>query len=79
MASIRRKLEKKGVLTMTLLTLVLIGTSCEDKIDSPVVDPSEGKMVEVSLNIGFTNEEDGYALGTKSGVFSDKGVFSCEL
>ena len=79
MASIRRKLEKKGVLTMTLLTLVLIGTSCEDKIDSPVVDPSDGKMVEVSLNIGFTNEEDGYALGTKSGVSSDKGVFSCEL
>lgn len=79
MASIRRKLEKKGVIAMTLLTLVLIGTSCEDKIDSPVVDPSEGKMVEVSLNIGFTNEEDGYALGTKSGVSSDKGVFSCEL
>ena len=64
---------------MTFLTLVLIGTSCEDKIDSPVVDPSEGKMVEVSLNIGFTNQEDGYALGTKSGVSSDKGVFSCEL
>ena len=59
MASIRRKLEKKGVIAMTLLTLVLIGTACEDRIDKPEVNPSEGKTVEVTLNIGFANEVDG--------------------
>ena len=59
MASIRRKLEKKGVIAMTLLTLVLIGTACEDRIDNPVINPSGGKMIEVSLNIGFANEVDG--------------------
>lgn len=79
MASIRRKLEKKGVIAMTLLTLVLIGTACEDRIDNPAVNPSEGKMVEVALNIGFANETDGYSLATKSGASSDKGAFSNEL
>ena len=79
MASIRRKLEKKGVIAMTLLTLVLIGTACEDRIDNPAVNPSEGKMVEVALNIGFANEIDGYSLATKSGASSDKGAFSNEL
>ena len=44
---------------MTLLSLVLIGTGCEDKIDSSVVNPSEGKTVEVTLNIGIADEEDG--------------------
>ena len=59
MASIRRKLEKKGVIAMALLTLVLIGTACEDRIDNPEVNPTEGKTVEVTLNIGFANEVDG--------------------
>ena len=58
MASIGQKLETKGVI-MTLLSLVLIGTGCEDKIDSPAVNPSEGKTVEVTLNIGIADEEDG--------------------
>lgn len=58
MTSIRRKLEKKGVIAMTLLTVVLIGTGCEDRIDNPVINPSRRKMVEVSLNIGFANEVD---------------------
>ena len=58
MASIGQKLETKGVI-MTLLSLVLIGTGCEDKIDSSVVNPSEGKTVEVTLNIGIADEEDG--------------------
>ncbi|WP_369983127.1 DUF4906 domain-containing protein [Parabacteroides segnis] len=44
---------------MTLLSLVLISTGCEDKIDSPAVNPSEGKTVEVTLDLGFANEEDG--------------------
>ena len=48
MASIGQKLETKGVI-MTLLSLVLISTGCEDKIDSPTVNPSEGKTVEVTL------------------------------
>ena len=58
MASIGQKLETKGVI-MTLLSLVLISTGCEDKIDSSVVNPSEGKTMEVTLNIGIADEEDG--------------------
>ena len=58
MASIGQKLETKGVI-MTLLSLVLISTGCEDKIDSPTVNPSEGKKVEVTLNLGIADEEDG--------------------
>ena len=58
MASIGHKLETKGVI-MTLLSLVLISTGCEDKIDSPTVNPSEGKTVEVTLNLGIADEEDG--------------------
>ena len=66
MASIVRKLEKKGVIAMTLLTLVLIGTSCEDRIDNPAVHPSEGEMVEVALNIGFADEVDGATLSANT-------------
>ena len=58
MAGIGQKLETKGVI-MTLLSLVLIGTGCEDKIDSSVVNLSEGKTVEVTLNIGIADEVDG--------------------
>ena len=58
MASIGQKLETKGVI-MTLLSLVLIPTGCEEKIDSPTVNPSEGKTVEVTLNLGIADEEDG--------------------
>ena len=58
MAGIGHKLETKGVI-MTLLSLVLISTGCEDKIDSPTVNPSEGKTVEVTLNLGIADEEDG--------------------
>ena len=58
MAGIGQKLETKGVI-MTLLSLVLISTGCEDKIDSPAVNPSEGKTVEVTLNLGIADEEDG--------------------
>ena len=79
MASIGRKLEKKGVIAMTLLTLVLIGTGCEDSIDNPAVRPSEGKTVEVSLHIGFADEVDGYTVDTKSGTSTEKGAFSYEL
>ena len=79
MASIGRKLEKKGVIAMTLLTLVLIGTGCEDSIDNPAVRPSEGKTVEVSFHIGFADEVDGYTVDTKSGTSTEKGAFSYEL
>lgn len=58
MAKIRGKLEKKGVV-LTFLTLALIGMACEDKIDNPKVNPSEGKQVEVSLNIGFSDKDNG--------------------
>ena len=58
MASIGHKLETKGVI-MTLLSLVLISTGCEEQIDPPAVNPLEGKTVEVTLNLGIADEEDG--------------------
>ena len=70
MASIGQKLENKGVIAMTLLTLVLIGTGCEDRIDNPAVNPSEGETVEVSLNIGVADEEDGYDLSASTKAVS---------
>ena len=58
MADIGQKLETKGVI-MTLLSLVLISTGCEDKIDPSAVNPSKGETVEVTLNLGIADEEDG--------------------
>ena len=54
---------------MTLLSLVLISTGCEEQIDSPAVNPSEEKMIEVTLNIGFAEEIDAASFfpTTKSG------------
>ena len=75
MAGIGQKLETKGVI-MTLLSLVLIGTGCEDKIDSPAVNPSEGKTVEVTLNIGLADEADGYTLSAPSETKSSVTAFS---
>ena len=68
MASIGQKLETIGVI-MTLLSLVLISTGCEEQIDSPAVNPSEEKMIEVTLNIGFAEEIDAASFfpTTKSG------------
>lgn len=63
MASIGRELKTKGVI-MALLTLVLMNIGCEDKIDSPAVNLSEGETVEVTLNVGFADEEDGTRVGT---------------
>ena len=78
MVSIGRQLKTKGVI-MALLSLVLMNIGCDDKIDNPVVNPSEGKTVEVTLCIGIADEADGYTVGTKSGVSTDKGAFSYEL
>ncbi|MCL3852210.1 DUF4906 domain-containing protein [Parabacteroides leei] len=79
MASIERKLETKGVI-MVLLTLGLMNIGCEDKIDSPVVNPSEGKTVEVALNIGFADETDGYELSASTKALSrEDGIFNVEL
>ncbi|WP_455640590.1 DUF4906 domain-containing protein [Parabacteroides sp.] len=65
---------------MALLSLVLIGSGCEEQIDPVKVPSNEGKQVEVSLNIGLANEVDGYALSTKSATPStEKGAFSYEL
>ena len=63
MASIGCKLKTNGVI-MTLLSLILIGTSCEDRIDNPPVNPSEGKTVEVMLDLGIADEEDGTEAST---------------
>ena len=78
MASIGQKLETKGVI-MTLLSLVLISTGCEDKIDSPAVNPSEGKTVEVTLDLGFADETDGYTLSAPSTTKSNAAAFNYAL
>lgn len=61
MANKGLKFVKKGML-MTHLTWLVIGTACNDQLDNPKVNPSDGKQVEVSLNIGFANEDDGFSL-----------------
>ena len=78
MAGIGQKLETKGVI-MTLLSLVLISTGCEERIDHPAVNPSEGKTVEVTLNIGFADEVDGYTLSAPSETKAATSAFSYEL
>ena len=79
MASIGRKLETKGVIAMTLLTLVLMNTGCEDKIDSSVVNPSEGKTVEVTLNIGFEDEVDAISLYPATKSVNESEAFDVRL
>lgn len=61
MANRGLKFVKNGML-MTLLTWLVIGTACNDQLDNPKVNPSNGKQVEVSLNIGFADEDDGISL-----------------
>ena len=78
MASIGQKLETKGVI-MTLLSLVLIGTGCEERIDPPAVNPSEGKTVEVMLDLGFADEADGYTLPAPSTTKSNAAAFNYAL
>ncbi|WP_455637396.1 DUF4906 domain-containing protein [Parabacteroides sp.] len=58
---------------MTLLSLVLIGSGCEEQIDPAKVPSNEGKQVEVSLNIGFADEVDGAGNGTSPATKSDAG------
>ena len=88
MGSIGSKLQKQGVI-MALLSLVLMNASCDERIDSPAVNPSDGKTIEVSLNIGFADEADAATLGggtaTKGTAFSnghealEVQLVSCEL
>ena len=78
MAGIGHKLETKGVI-MALLSLVLISTGCEDKIDNPAVNPSVGKTVEVTLDIGLADEADGYTLSAPSTTKSNAAAFNYAL
>ena len=64
---------------MTLLSLVLISTGCEERIDSPAVNPAERKTVEVTLNIGLADEADGYTLSAPSETKSSVTAFSYTL
>ncbi len=64
---------------MTLLSLVLISTDCEEQIDPPAVNPSEGKMVEITLNIGFADEADGSTLSAPLTTKSNEAAFSYAL
>ncbi|WP_347396198.1 DUF4906 domain-containing protein [Parabacteroides leei] len=79
MASIERKLETKGVIAMTLLTLVLMNTGCEDKIDNPKENSPEGKTVEVTFDLGFADEADGYTLSASPTTKSDVAGFNYAL
>lgn len=72
MESIGRKLKTKGVI-MALLTLGLINIGCEDRIGIEKVSPSgEGKLIEVSLNIGFADETDGASLSASPTTKSNR-------
>lgn len=61
MGRIGSNLQKRRVI-MVLLTLVLMNTGCDERFDNPAVNPSDGEMVEVTLNIGFADESDAAAL-----------------
>ena len=81
MRCIGSNLEKQGVI-MVLLSLVLMNTGCDEHIDTPAVNPSEEKLVEVGLNIGFADEADACNLSASTKVNTNakgKGAFDVEL
>ena len=71
MAGIGRNLKKQGVI-MTLLSLVLMNTGCEEQIDPANIPSEGGEMVEVSLNIGFADEADGATLSATPSTKSNQ-------
>ena len=60
MVRIGSKLQKQGV--MALLSLVLINTGCEDRIEGSVSGLPKGTPVDVELSFGFADEVDGASL-----------------
>ena len=79
MAGIGRNLKKQGVI-MTLLSLVLMNTGCEEQIDPANIPSEGGEMVGVSLNIGFADEVDGATLTNSAATKSDKAsAFDMQL
>ncbi|WP_455640617.1 DUF4906 domain-containing protein [Parabacteroides sp.] len=69
---------------MILMSLVLMNTGCEEQIAPANIPSKEGKMVEVSLNIGFADEADGATLSatpsTKSSLASGRqAAFDMQL
>ena len=79
MGRIGSNLEKRGVI-MALFTLVIMNTGCDERIDNPAVNPSDEKLVEVSMAIGFADEADACNLSasTKANA-KGKGSFDVEL
>ena len=81
MRRIGSKLQKQGVI-MALFTLVLMSTDCDEHIDNPAVNPTDEKMVEVSMAIGFADEADACNLSASTKANTNakgKGAFDVEL
>ena len=62
---------------MALLSLILIGTSCEEQIDTTKVRGEN--LAEVSLCIAFADEVDGYSLSASPVTKATASAFGCEL
>ena len=78
MVRIGSKLQKQGVI-MALFTLGLINTGCEERFESSVVNSSEGKTVEVTLNIGFDDDVDATSLFPTTKSVSESKAFNVRL
>ena len=81
MGHIGSNLQKRRVI-MALLTLVLMNTACDERIDTPAVNPSKEKLVEVSMTIGFADEADACNLSASTKANTNvkgKGAFDVEL
>ena len=61
------ELQKRAVMAVT--TFLILATGCDDRFDSRGGYPSkEGKMVDVTLDIGLADEADGYDLSGTPGM-----------
>ena len=61
------QLQKRAVMAVT--TFLILATGCDDRFDSRGGHPSgEGKMVDVTLDIGLADEADGYDLSGTPGM-----------
>jgi len=66
------KLQKAGLIMMSIAGIIVGMSGCEDRLDTPRPPMPEGKSVDVSLCVGIADEEDAASLG--SGSSSTKSV-----
>ena len=66
------KLQKAGLIMMSIAGIIVGMSGCEDRLDTPRPPMPEGKSVDVSLCVGIADEEDAASSG--SGSSSTKSV-----